>query len=264
VAAQRWPLLANRLAWWAFLQFYDRMLGSALNPARAGLGLPPVGNVFEHLISPRPLLASDPELVPLPADCPYTAEQIGYFHPHHPGEVPEKVREFIAAGPPPVYLGFGSMTDPDPDSTTRLFVEAIERAGCRALLSRGWAGLGSVPLPGTVQILDSVPHSKLFPRLAGAVHHGGAGTTATAARAGIPQLVVPHIADQFYWGEQVYRRGLGLPPIPRTRLDAESLASALRELTENELLAARARDLGTLLAGRDPLETAPDAILSND
>jgi vancomycin aglycone glucosyltransferase len=164
--------------------------------------------------------------------------------------LPPKLEAFLANGPPPVYLGFGSMTDTDPAATTRVLVEAVERAGCRALVSEGWAGLGWTPLPEGVLSIGSVSHARLFPRTAAVVHHGGAGTTATAARAGVPQIVVPHVFDQIYWGRRVAALGLGPPAIPRTQLTAERLADAIREALENEVIRERASQLGAAILAR--------------
>jgi len=122
--------------------------------------------------------------------------------------------------------------------------------GCRALVSEGWAGLGRVPLPEGVLAIGSVSHARLFPRVAAVVHHGGAGTTTTAARARVPQIVVPHVLDQVYWGRRVEALGLGPPAIRRTRLTAERLAEAIREAILNEVIQERARELGSAILAR--------------
>ena len=139
------------------------------------------------------------------------------------------------------------MPDPDPAATTEVLLAAVEAAGCRALVSEGWAGLGQAALPESVMSVGSVSHWRLFPRCAAVVHHGGAGTTTTAARAGVPQVVVAHGADQFYWGERVRSLGVGPGPIARRRLRARSLAGLLRAIAGNEWLAGRAADLASEL-----------------
>ena len=255
----RLPRWGNRLVWWLCERIYSLMLGRLVNGLRAELGLGPVRNVLRSFFTERPLLAADPELAPLPADLREHTTVIGCLHPVDGSDLPPKLEAFLDAGPAPVYLGFGSMTDADPAGTTRLILRAVELAGCRALLSEGWAGLGQQPLPEGVLAIGSVSHARLFPRMAAIVHHGGAGTTTAAARAGVPQIVVPHIFDQIYWGQRVATLGLGPPPIPRTRLSAETLAAALREALENEVIQERARALaGRLEAWRaqaaDPLQ----------
>jgi UDP:flavonoid glycosyltransferase YjiC (YdhE family) len=247
----RLPQWGNRLAWWLLMLIYNALLRRPINAERAALGLAPLRDVLRSVLTERPLLAADPELAPLPEDLEGQALVIGCLHPTDGAALPPKLEDFLASGPPPVYLGFGSMTDTDPAATTRLLLRAVEQVGCRALVSEGWAGLGQQPLPEGVLAIGSVSHARLFPRLAAVVHHGGAGTTTTATRAGVPQVVVPHIFDQIYWGERVAALGAGPPPIPRSRLTAERLAAALREALENEVIQERARELaGRLEAWR--------------
>jgi len=247
VPLPRLPRWGNRLVWWLCERMYNVLLKRLVNGLRAELGLGPVRNVLRNFFTERPLLAADPELAPLPADLRDQVLVIGCLHPLDGPALPPKLEDFLSAGPPPVYLGFGSMTDTDPAGTTRLMLRAIELAGCRALVSEGWAGLGREPLPEGVLAIGSVSHVSLFPRVAAVVHHGGAGTTTTATRAGVPQIVVPHVFDQIYWGERVAALGAGPPPIPRMQLTAERLAAALREALDNEVIQERARELGARL-----------------
>jgi vancomycin aglycone glucosyltransferase len=207
-------------------------------------------------MSERPILAADLDLAPCPADCPLPVQQIRCLHPIGTEPLPEKLEAFLDAGPPPVYIGFGSMTDPAAASTTRCVLDAVERARCRAVISRGWAGLGEGSLPEGVFIAGTVSHASLFPRCALVVHHGGAGTTTSAARAGVPQLVVPHLLDQFYWAGRVHALGLGPPALRRRKLSPEALAERIGAVTDNDLLYERAQALGSRLAALGP--TAPD------
>jgi len=156
------------------------------------------------------------------------------------------------------------MTDPEPAATTRALLGAVERAGCRALLSSGWAGLGDAALPAHVMRLGRVSHASLFPRCAAVVHHGGAGTVTTAARAGVPQLVVPHVLDQFYWAGCLHRHGVAPPALPRRRLRPERLGDALRALLDNELAGERAATLGEGLRADHARSFCPEAIVADD
>jgi UDP:flavonoid glycosyltransferase YjiC (YdhE family) len=244
------PRWVNRLLWAFAVAGYELFLGRHVNRGRGTLGLPPVRGLFRHLLTEAPLLAYEPELAPAPPELRGRGRLIGCLHPVSGPALPPKLESFLASGPPPVYLGFGSMTDTDPAATTRVLVEAVERAGCRALVSEGWAGLGWTPLPEGVLAIGTVSHARLFPRTAAVVHHGGAGTTATAARAGVPQIVVPHVFDQIYWGRRVAALGLGPPAIPRTQLTAERLAEAIREALENEVIRERASQLGAAILAR--------------
>jgi vancomycin aglycone glucosyltransferase len=250
------PAWANRAAWWLVETFVNAALRGALDRARAAVGLGPARDIYRLLVGERPALAAETALAPVPPDLARAVLAIGCLHPFDPRPLPEKLERFLAAGEPPVYVGFGSMTDPDPGAATRTVLEAIRRAGVRAVISQGWAGLGRTPLPEDAMEIGPVCHASLFGRVAAVVHHGGAGTTTTAARAGAPQILVPHLLDQFHWAHRVERLGLGPPAVPRRRLDAERLAAALLAVRDNEVLAERAAELGARL--RAELAARPD------
>jgi UDP:flavonoid glycosyltransferase YjiC (YdhE family) len=253
--------MANRALWWTARALFTALVRRDVNRARHALGLPPVRDLLHHLLSPRPVLAVDRPFAPLPADCPIPAVQMPCLHPRGGDPLPEKLERFLAAGPAPVYFGFGSMPDHDPRATTELLIGVSDRIGCRALISRGWAELGDVALPEHVMIVGDVSHARLFTRTAAVVHHGGAGTTHSAVRAGVPQIVVPHLLDQFYFARRVHELGVGPPAIPRKRLTVSRLVETLRATLDNEHLAERAADLGHRLAALEPVETHLDALL---
>lgn len=243
----RLPRWANRPAWWLLRAGFNLTLCRSLDGYRRALGLPPAGDLLTHFLGERPVLAADRELAPLPADLELPAEQVPCLHAFDASEpLPAKLEHFLASGPPPVYLGFGSMTDPDPRATTAQLLGAIAASGQRALIGSGWAGLGEGALPEGVLTIGSVPHASLFPRCAAVVHHGGAGTTTTAARAGVPQIVVPHVLDQFYWAERVTALGIGVAG-RRRGLASGALAEAIAAVVDNEIMAERARELGVRL-----------------
>jgi UDP:flavonoid glycosyltransferase YjiC (YdhE family) len=255
---QRFPRGVNRMLWHVFLAFQERQIRPRMDAARARLGLPRLESAFRHLVGERPILAADADLAPRPADASVPIVQVPCLHPAAPAQaaLPPKLEAFLDQGSAPVYLGFGSMPDPDSAATTARVLRAVERLGCRALLSAGWAGLGAEGLPEGVLAIGAMDHMALFPRVAAVVHHGGAGTTTTAARAGVPQVVVPHVLDQFYWGERVRVLGLGPPPLPRRRLEVGTLAATLAEVIGNEIVAERAADLGARLRARASHEPA--------
>ncbi len=257
---QTLPPWMNRALWWIF-RACDLPMRRGLDHHRRALGLPPLESAFEYFLGGDPLLASWRELAPMPVDSDYRAEQVGYLHPELGAPLPKKLDAFLESGPPPIYFGFGSMTDPDAAATTRLLLETVSRLGCRALLSEGWAGLGEGALPEHVRVVPSLCHGRLFPRCAAVVHHGGAGTTSSAARAGTPQVIVPHLADQYYWARRISLLGLGPPPVFRRRLDAARLADAIRH-TGEEIVGERARELGERLRAQDPLARAAAALTS--
>lgn len=256
VPKQDLPRWVNRLAWWAMARAMNGFLRGEVNRQREQLGLARLRDIVAQVYSSAPLLASEPALGGVPADVRMPVQQIGCLHPFEEEPLPPKLLEFLDQGEPPVYVGFGSMTDPAPEATTRTVLDAIAALGCRAIVSEGWAGLGGLPLPEGVMVIGVVSHPALFRRVAAVVHHGGAGTTTTAARAGAPQVLVPHILDQFYWAQRVERLGLGPPAIRRRRLDTATLAATLREVVGNEILAERAASLGVRL--RDALVCRPE------
>jgi UDP:flavonoid glycosyltransferase YjiC (YdhE family) len=149
-----------------------------------------------------------------------------------------------------------SLGDGDALESASLFVDAIRQAGVRAII-QGWeAGIRQLTLPSTIYAAGSLPHSWLLPRCAGVVHHGGYGTTAAGFRAGVPALVIPHVADQFYWGQKVCELGAGPQPIRRTELDTDGLAASLDELVRNENLHTVACTLGEQIRSENGVENA--------
>jgi vancomycin aglycone glucosyltransferase len=208
-------------------RYADLAYGPMLNRGRARLGLPPVRHVMTQLMGPATIAATDPALTVLPDGARLCVTQTGYPLLAQRRELSTELRGFLTAGPPPVYAGFGSMPYGNRERVGRLLVEAAERAGHRLVVYRGWARIPDVGQRGTCLFVDEEPHDLLFPQVSAVIHHGGAGTVATAARAGVPQIVLPQAADQFLWRNQVVGLGLG-PRAPVLRLaSAASLARAI-------------------------------------
>ncbi|GAB4098196.1 glycosyltransferase [Sinomonas halotolerans] len=178
----------------------------------------------------------------------------------HGAALPERVEAFLDAGEPPVYIGFGSMAGPDPEATTRACLEAAELAGVRAVIATGWGGLSEVPDSGRVLAVEHVPHTPLFPRVAAVVHHGGAGTTAAAARAGRPQVLCPFVADQPFWARRMHALGVAARPLPQRRLTADGLASRLAHAMDDAGIRARAAALGEAARAEDGVGAAVAAL----
>lgn len=240
------PRWLTRASWSLMIGLMRLRVGPALDRERAALGMPPATDLYERVIGMRPVLAAEELLAPPPPDVK-EVQTIGCLHPFREAPLPEKLAAFLAAGPPPVYVGFGSMTDPSPDASTRMVLEAARLAGVRAVVSSGWAGLGGGAPSSDVMVIGPVDHSTLFQRVRAVIHHGGAGTTTTAARAGAPQILVPHVLDQFHWARRVQRLGLAPPALPRRRITAETLAAAVRSLLDNDVVTERAAAIGARL-----------------
>jgi hypothetical protein len=149
---------------------------------------------------------------------------------------PQPLIDFLNAGEPPIYIGFGSIVVDNPEKFTRMIIEAVEKAGVRALVSRGWGGLGvdQDQVPDNVFMLDNTPHDWLFPKIKACVHHGGAGTTAIGLKCGLPTMIVPFFGDQYFWGSMVGKSGAGPKPIPYKRMNSDNFAEGIRYLLTKE------------------------------
>lgn len=167
---------------------------------------------------------------------------------------PQDLVDFIEAGEAPVYIGFGSMPDSKSEATTQLIIEAVTQTKKRAVILTGWAGLRAERVPDTIHILDYAPHSWLFPQMSALIHHGGAGTTASGFRAGVPMMIVPHAGDQAYWGRTVHELGVGIKPIPRKKLSVEKLAEAIMTLTSSNVMRANAQTLSAKIEQENGLK----------
>jgi hypothetical protein len=149
---------------------------------------------------------------------------------------PDELKKFLDDGPPPVYIGFGSIVVDDPDQFTKLIFDAVKSVGCRALVSKGWGGFGSnADCPENVFMLENTPHDWLFPKCAAVVHHGGAGTTAIGLKCAIPTMIVPFFGDQPFWGAMVSKAKAGAHDcIPYKKLSAERLAEGIKQCLTDE------------------------------
>ena len=174
-----------------------------------------------------------------------------WFMDEEPYTPPAALADFLDGGPPPVYVGFGSMTGNDPERLTRITLEALRLSGRRGVLLSGWAGLADGELPDAVLRLDAAPHDWLFPRMAAVVHHGGVGTTHTGLRAGIPNVIVPFFGDQPFWGDRVHALGAGPRPVGQEDLTAERLAEAITAATDDETMGVQAAEVGRRIQAED-------------
>lgn len=226
-------LIDNRVLWQMDAQHMHALFGATLNEYRASLGLPPVDDVRDYALTERPWLAADPTLGPWPQGGGLQVVQTGAWLLSDERPLPAAVAAFLDAGPPPVYVGFGSMPMRAASDLSRAVVEAVRALGHRAVLYRGWSGLTAIDDRDDCLAVGELNHRALFARVAAVVHHGGAGTTTTAALAGAPQVLVPQGADQPYWACRVAELGIGAGhdgPAPT----AESLAAALKAVLTPE------------------------------
>jgi UDP:flavonoid glycosyltransferase YjiC (YdhE family) len=218
-----------------------------------GLGPLPASGLYRPVYRTLPVLYGfSPLVVSPPPDWSPLVRVTGYWSRPQPDDwaPPARLLDFLAAGPPPVYVGFGSRPERRPEALAELVLASVRRADCRAVLLRGWGGLDAVDPGDDVLVVDEVPHTWLFPRMAGVVHHGGAGTTGTALQSGTPSVVVPSFADQFFWGERTAALGAGVN-LPRRRLSVPALTASLQRVVGNGSMQKRAGTLGGRLRAED-------------
>jgi vancomycin aglycone glucosyltransferase len=222
---------------------WNALFGPSINDHRASIDLPPVGDVREFMLTDRPWLASDPTLNPWRESAGVAAVQTAAWILPDIRTLPVELETFLGAGTPPVYVGFGSMRVGKEIAQTA--IEAIRAAGRRALVASGWADLRLLDDRPDCFAIGEVNQQALFGRVATVMHHGGAGTTTTAAKAGAPQVVVPQVGDQLYWASRVAALGIGVAhdgPTPTT----DSLSGALRATLSPEVR-ARATDVAGMI-----------------
>lgn len=269
---REFPLVAPPASgWFPFPEWYNRFTYTILhrvswsvaaggrNRIAKQVGLPRSNfNDFKTMMAETPTLTTvSKHVVQRPADWGEHFQVTGYlFDDDLEWTPPQTLVDFLAAGDAPVYIGFGSMPDSKPEATTRLMIEAVQRTGKRAIILKGWAGLGMVDVPPNIHILNYAPHSWLFPQMAAVVHHGGAGTTASGFRAGMPTVIVPHNGDQPYWGRRAQQLGVGAEPIPRKKLSIENLSHAIETVTSSSTMRENARILSEKIQDEDGLTAA--------
>ena len=221
-------------------QRWNESWGPLLNKHRAALGLAPVVDVRSHVLTEQPWLAADPILAPWPDPADQAVFQTGAWILPDDRPLSPQLEEFLDAGEPPIYFGFGSVRAPE--NLSRVMIESARAIGRRAIVSRGWAELSLVDDAPDCIAIGEVNLQVLFKRVAAVVHHGGAGTTTAAARAGAPQVVIPQHYDQHYWAQRAQQLGIGAAHGPATPT-ADSLIEALGQALQPDL-AARARSIG--------------------
>lgn len=227
------------------------------------LGLPPWRS-YQHMYGAARamntpwLFGYSPSVLPKPPDWEDFHHVTGYwFLGAPPGwQPPAELLRFLEAGPPPVYVGFGSLVGMDPQQVTRLVLAALQQTGQRGVLLTGWGGLTRETAPDNLLFVDEVPHAWLFPRMAAVIHHGGAGTTGASLRAGVPSLLTPLAGDQHTWAAHVDRLGVG-PRVGGLRtLTAGKLAEAIHAAITDTALRARAAALGEKIRAEDGVAAA--------
>jgi sterol 3beta-glucosyltransferase len=246
---------------WQGFRSTDRIIRKQLDLPKSSFWGP-----YKHLQSQEfPVLYGySPSLIPPAPDWDAHTYVTGFWFLGEPSDwkPPQDLVDFIESGSPPIYVGFGSMSSRNPEKTTNLILSALNETKQRAVMLSGWNGLRKIDLPSSVFMVDSVPFSWLFPKMAAVVHHGGAGTTHYAVRAGVPSIVIPFFADQPFWGHLIEELGIGSAPIPRKKITAKELAKAIDLVLTDGAMHDRAAELGQRMQKENGTECAVELISS--
>jgi len=249
--------ISQRLIW--------GLVSKSVNAVRGRLGLKPyTTRNFLRVARAMPTVNGfSPEIVPHPEDWPDHVHTAGYWFldEAQTWTPPESLVSFLAQAPQPIYVGFGSMTSRDPERMFQMVSDAVGQAGQRAVMITGWSGLQQTDVPPHMYLIDKAPHDWLFQHVKAVVHHGGAGTTAAGLRWGRPTLIVPHMADQVYWGRRMPALGIGATPVNRIDLTTDKLTAAIRALTSDDSMTAQAAIIGQRIRAEDGVTRGVEAIL---
>lgn len=250
-------LLTEQIAWQPFRAVTNRWR------REQGLEPEPLRGYFGRLQEQHyPMLYGySPTVLPKPTDWGEWLHVTGYwFLEQQDWQPPRRLLAFLEKGPPPVYVGFGSMRDRRSADISRIVLQTLRRLDRRAVLLSGWGGLQPAELTADMLMIESAPHDWLFPHMAAVVHHGGAGTTAAGLRAGVPNVIVPFFADQGFWGRRVKTIGAGPAPVPIQRLDVDRLTEALVEALTTAEIRARAAQIGRQIQAEKGVSNAVQAV----
>ncbi len=251
------PMAFNGLSIWATRQMIWQSTRSADVVTRQELGLPK-GSFFGPFQSlaeqgTPTLYGYSEQVIPRPANWDASLHITGYWFldPQDDWQPDAALTDFLAAGEPPVYIGFGSMGNRNPEEVTQMALEALAMSGQRGVLASGWGGMSQADVPDSVHMITAAPHSWLFPQMAAVVYHGGVGTTAAGLRAGVPSVIVPFFGDQPFWARRVVELGVGPDPVLRKHLTAERLADRIRVAVTDATMRRRAADIGQAIRAED-------------
>jgi len=227
---------------------------SFINKKRKSIGLNPINDVWSDWMGDDVIAACDKELNAVKESVAFKYTQTGYMPLFSKNSLPENVKNFIDAGKPPVFISFGSNPISRPERFVGIFNEVAKTSKQRLIISKGWADLPDNNTPEVLYV-DEMPYELLFPSLAAIVHHGGTGTMAIAARAGIPQVAFPFMADQFENRKQIVKLELGPNACNFKKMNADALNSAILECVNNEKYKQNAMKLAKKLEHSDGLDS---------
>ena len=251
--------LLNALLWKVAEQLIRKQVDPLFNDFIASIGGEERDCIgFKGMYSPKlNLIAASPSVSKPPPDLPSEHKFTGaWFLKETDYEVPPVLQEFLDRGPSPIIISFGSMGGSKNVETTNILVEAVQRVGQRAIIQAGWGNLGMDSPPENIYFVGYVPHNFLFRQGCCVIHHGGAGTTAAACRAGVPSITVPHLADQPYWGCTLRKIGVAPKPLHRQDMTPKRLAKRINQVISSQSMVEKAKALMEKIEMEDGLTTA--------
>jgi vancomycin aglycone glucosyltransferase len=236
----------NRMMFGFGRSMMNLLIKGFINKNRKRMGLLPIKDVWSHWVGENVIIACDKEIITARDGVAFPFTQTGFMLLPSKNNLPENVEAFLNSGKPPVYIGFGSNPIVSGEKYSQMFEKVREATGQRFIVSKGWANLPSTDSPDILYV-DEMPFEFLFPRLAAVIYHGGTGTLAAVARAGIPQAAFPFMGDQFENRKQVVKLGLGPDTCDFKKMTAESISSAIRGCVTNDTYKKNAAEMSERL-----------------
>jgi len=245
--------LKNRMLFGFGRSIMNMMLKGFVNKNRAKAGLPPIKGIWEHWVGENVIVACDRELNEARDGVAFQFIQTAFMILPSKNILPDNVVDFLNEGKPPVYIGFGSNPIENPEKYTVMFEKVRDGTGQRLIISKGWANFRAIETHDILYV-DEMPFELLFPRLAAVIYHGGTGTLATIARAGIPQAAFPFMADQFDNRKQIVKLGLGPNTCDFKKITAEAISTAIKECISNDRYRKTAESISKKLQNSNGIE----------
>ncbi len=252
------------LGWRLVRMMVNRIFLPRVNSLRTREGLPPDMDVMTQTwASDRlNLVAVSPQICQAPPDWDSRHHVCGFLNPPAnliTDDLPVGLNDFLTAGSPPIYMTFGSMLINNQDylsEVAEIWEQAVRRAGCRAILQLPWGDFPSISANPHLFLVRRSPYKKVFPRCAMVIHHGGAGTTQSTLLAGRPSIIVAHVSDQFFWGSELERLGVGGKTLQRKGLTSRQLANGILDVLRRQEMEQRAVIIGKKMSSEDGVAAA--------
>lgn len=245
---QKMPKPMNQFSWTLNSMNQNLCFKKVVNQKRKELSLSPIKDMWKYMIKDS-IMAIDPVLYQIPEEFKKDHAQTGYWYPTINEELPNDLIKFIEQDENVFYFGFGSMPTADKAVIMQIIEQVCANLKLRAIVSKGWADF-EINTPN-IFLTGKISHQKLFEKIKFAIHHGGPGTVSTAAKAGIPQIIVPHILDQFYWAEKLEQLEVAPPVLNRSNFSPEKLQGTISELLRNSKYFEKAKELKQKLKNSD-------------